>query len=91
MGSTIIRQWHLLTLLPQAPRRIDTATLEALLRARGFAAHRRTIQRDLVELASVFPIVADERSKPYGWCWAEGASLFAAVPAPVARVYDDDT
>lgn len=81
MGSTIIRQWHLLTLLPKGPRRIDSATLEERLRARGLEAHRRTIQRDLVELASVFPIVSDERSKPYGWRWADDAELLCAIPA----------
>jgi hypothetical protein len=52
---------------------VDAARLEQLLRAQGFVAHRRTIQRDLVALARVFPIRLDRRSKPYGWCWAEGA------------------
>jgi predicted DNA-binding transcriptional regulator YafY len=86
VASTIVRQWHLLTLLPKGPRRIDTATLEMRLRARGVDVHRRTIQRDLLELASVFPIVADERSKPYGWRWADDAELLCAIPAlPGAR------
>jgi hypothetical protein len=44
------------------------------------------VQRDLVELASVFPLVADERSKPYGWRWADDAELLCAIPAlPGAR------
>ncbi len=81
MGSTIVRQWHLLTLLPRGPRCIDTATLAERLRARGLAVHRRTIQRDLVELGAIFPIVADERSKPYGWRWADDAELRCAFPA----------
>ena len=86
VGSTIIRQWHLLTLLPKGPRRIDTATLEERLRGRGLDVHRRTIQRDLVELAGVFPIVSDERSKPYGWRWSDDAELLCAIPAlPGAR------
>jgi predicted DNA-binding transcriptional regulator YafY len=81
VGITIIRQWHLLTLLPKGPRRIDSATLAERLRARGLEVHRRTVQRDLVELASVFPIVSDERSKPYGWRWADDAELLCAIPA----------
>ena len=86
VASTIVRQWHLLTLLPKGPRRIDSATLEARLRDRGIHVHRRTIQRDLLELALVFPIVADERSKPYGWRWADDAELLCAIPAlPGAR------
>lgn len=82
MGSSIVRQWHLLTLLPKRPRRIDSATLEERLRARGLDVHRRTIQRDLIELAGVFPIVSDERTKPYGWCWADDAELLCGTPAP---------
>jgi predicted DNA-binding transcriptional regulator YafY len=86
VASTIIRQWNLLTLLPKGPRRIDTATLEARLRERGIDVHRRTIQRDLLELAAVFPLVSDERSKPYGWRWADDAELLCAIPAlPGAR------
>ncbi len=81
VGSTIVRQWHLLTLLPKGPRRIDTATLAERLRGRGFDVHRRTIQRDLVELAGVFPIVSDARSKPYGWRWSDDAELLCAIPA----------
>jgi predicted DNA-binding transcriptional regulator YafY len=81
VGSSIVRQWHLLTLLPKGPRRIDTATLEERLRARGLDVHRRTIQRDLIELARVFPIVSDERTKPYGWRWADDAELLCAIPA----------
>lgn len=77
--SALVRQWLLLTLLPTKPRRVDTATLEDRLRSRGLRVHRRTIQRDLVELASVFPIVADERSKPYGWRWADGQDLVSAL------------
>lgn len=81
-------------LLPKGPRRIDTATLEERLRERGFDVHRRTIQRDLVELAGVFPIVSDERTKPYGWRWADDAELRCAIPAlpgaRVAAVYDDE-
>ena len=86
MGSTIVRQWHLLTLLPKGPRRIDTATLEERLRGRGLDVHRRTVQRDLVELAGVFPLVSDERTKPYGWRWADDAELLCAIAAlPGAR------
>lgn len=73
-------------MLPRPPRRIDTAAIEARLRDRGIEVHRRTIQRDLLELAEVFPIVADERAKPYGWRWAEDADrqlLFVAAKPKV--------
>jgi predicted DNA-binding transcriptional regulator YafY len=82
MGATILRQWLVLTMLPKPPRRIDTAAIEWRLRERGIDVHRRTIQRDLLELAEVFPIVADERAKPYGWRWSDDAKLLDGVPSP---------
>jgi predicted DNA-binding transcriptional regulator YafY len=75
VGAALVRQWLILSLLPRPPQKIDAATIESRLRERGHAIHRRTIQRDLVELASVFPIVADERSKPYGWRWSDAGHL----------------
>lgn len=73
VSAALIRQWWILSLLPKAPQKVDSARLVAALRERGVTAHRRTIQRDLLELATVFPIVADERTKPYGWRWASDA------------------
>jgi hypothetical protein len=61
----------MLSLLPRSPRAVDTATLEQRLREQGVRVNRRSIQRDLVALSGLFPIVCDERSKPYGWAWAE--------------------
>jgi predicted DNA-binding transcriptional regulator YafY len=63
----------ILTALPTPPRKVDTSTLQLRLRLRGIEVHRRTIQRDLLDLARVFPIVADERRKPYGWRWSSDA------------------
>jgi predicted DNA-binding transcriptional regulator YafY len=70
-------------MLPRPPRRIDTGAIETRLRERGIDAHRRTIQRDLVELAEVFPIVVDERAKPYGWRWSDDAAFGLHVSAPL--------
>lgn len=82
MSATILRQWLVLTMLPRPPRRIDTGSIEARLRERGIEVHRRTIQRDLLGLAEVFPIVADERARPYGWRWSDDAEPGFDVPAP---------
>lgn len=82
MGATILRQWMVLAMLPRPPRRIDTAAISARLRDRGIEVHRRTIQRDLLELAEIFPIVADERARPYGWGWSDDAELGLYLPAP---------
>lgn len=83
-----MRQWLILSMLPVRPRRIDTSAIEARLKERGIDVHRRTIQRDLIELAEVFPIIADERAKPFGWRWSDEASFIARLPP--ARVEGDE-
>jgi predicted DNA-binding transcriptional regulator YafY len=67
-------------MVPKDPPRIDVATLERRLRDHGVVVHRRTIQRDLVELARVFPLVVDFREKPFGWRWADGAEFLCSIP-----------
>ena len=74
------RQWLLLSQVPRAPRGIDSATLEVQLRDAGFAIHRRTIQRDLVALSRMFPLVCDERTKPFSWSWSRDAAALT-IPA----------
>jgi predicted DNA-binding transcriptional regulator YafY len=87
MSDAILRQWMILSMLPAPPRRIGTAALEAGLRERGMQVHRRTIQRDLIELATIFPIVVDDRGKPYGWRWASVPSLAGRpLPTPSPRM-----
>jgi predicted DNA-binding transcriptional regulator YafY len=86
MASAIVRQWLILTMLPKPPRRIDSGAIEARLRDRGVRVHRRTIQRDLIELAEVFPILSDERSKPYGWRWTDDAAFVHSLPLPRAHI-----
>lgn len=72
------RQWLMLTQIPSAPRKIDCAAMEEILREAGYQVSRRTIQRDLMKLAEskVFPLVYDDASVPYGWSWAKGGALF---------------
>ncbi len=70
------RHWHMLRLVPRAPRKVDAATLQSQLEARGFYVDRRSIQRDLVKLSGHFALVVDERSKPFGWSWALDATPF---------------
>jgi len=71
-------------MLPRAPRRIDAASIASALAAHGIATHVRTVQRDLVELAEVFPISVDERSKPYGWRWTGELAFPSTLPVALA-------
>jgi len=75
-SETLHRQWTLLTLIPRAPRKIDTARLSRLLEHQGIALSRRSIQRMLESLSQQFlDLRCDDRSKPYGWCWDRKGSL----------------
>ena len=76
MSDTLVRQWHMLRLLPRAPRKIATADLAAALGERGFEVTRRSIQRDLHKLSGFFPITCDDQHKPYGWSWLRDSESF---------------
>src|SRR5919106_3879942 len=64
----------MLRMLPRAPRKLDTSMLERRLRDEGYPVTRRTIQRDLHQLARAFPLLCDEH-RAAGWSWAPEAAL----------------
>lgn len=71
--STLYRQWLMIRLIPRYPAKIDTATIQQRLGEFGYLISRRTIQRDLKNLADgkIFPLVYDDSSNPIGWSWAK--------------------
>lgn len=73
---TLLRQWTMLRMVPRAPSRVDVRTLKSQLAEADFHIGMRTIQRDLVDLSTLFPLVCDEREKPYGWSWERTAPSF---------------
>ncbi len=74
MNDTLLRQWTMLAGVPRAPRKIDTASLQAHLAERGFVVDQRSIQRDLRKLSGVFPLVCDDQHRPHGWSWQRQAA-----------------
>ena len=74
MDYTLIRQWAELRMIPRHPRRIDAPSIHRKLEAMGIYVTLRTVQRDLNDLCSVFPLRSDQ-SKPQGWWFEKGASL----------------
>ncbi len=74
--QSLLRQWHMLRMVPRAPAKISAQALCERLCAADFRVTERTVQRDLRELSNVFPVVVDERDKPYGWSWLRDASSF---------------
>lgn len=73
--DTILRLLETLRLLPRAPRKITAEEICRRLADRGYEVSKRTVERDLDKLSGAFPLVKDDRSKPYGWQWAHGAEL----------------
>ena len=71
--DTTYRHWLMLQMIPRHPRKIDGAAIEARLRDAGYDTTRRTIQRDLMMLANVFPLICDGKTKPFGWSWSADA------------------
>lgn len=76
--ETLYRHWLILNMIPRYPQKIDGAMIEGRLRAEGDeTTTRRTIQRDLEKLSTLFPIACHDSTKPYGWYWIKDAPTFA--------------
>lgn len=74
--DTLIRQWHMLRLVPRYPQKATVQHVRGALQDEGFEVTERTVQRDLNELSLVFPLTVDDREKPYGWSWQKDAPSF---------------
>jgi len=74
--QSLLRQWHMLRMVPRGPAKISAKELCERLCAADFNVTKRTVERDLNELAEVFPITVDSREKPFGWSWLRDASSF---------------
>ena len=76
--NAVARQWELLKLLPSRGPGITASRLMQRLADCGYQVNLRTVQRDLNELSVVFPLYAEEASKPFLWRWADLSEL--AIP-----------
>lgn len=73
------RQWEMLQLLPTKPPGMSSRELQNKLNTLGYTIVKRTVERDLQLLSEVFPILCNDKGKPYGWYWNPGVS--ANLPA----------
>jgi predicted DNA-binding transcriptional regulator YafY len=71
--DTLLRQWQMLRLIPRYPAKITAGDICDRLAADGFGVTKRTVERDLASLSEVFPLLSDEREKPFGWSWKKEA------------------
>jgi predicted DNA-binding transcriptional regulator YafY len=76
-NDTQLRQWAMLRHIPQHPRQITAKELTERLKSEGFEVSKRTIERDLLSLSGIFPLISNDRSRPYGWSWSKDAEAFA--------------
>lgn len=70
----LTRQWELLKLLPTRGNGQTAQELTILLRDAGHEATKRTVERDLQDLQHLFPLLCNDKGRPYGWSWQPGAS-----------------
>lgn len=70
------RQWTMLRLIPRYPRKITARELMLRIQSEGYAVTKRTIERDLQSMSIIFPLIADDQEKPYGWSWSKDAPVF---------------
>ena len=75
-NDTLLRQWLMLRLIPRFPRKADARAITERLCAEGYEVSKRTVERDLQMLSDKFPLVLDDREKPYGWSWSKEAQNF---------------
>lgn len=64
-------------MIPRYPLKITAKELHSRLQSEQFVVTKRTVERDLLALSKLFPLVSDERDKPYGWSWAKDAPTFS--------------
>lgn len=74
--DTLLRQWQMLRMIPRFPQKITAGDLHKRLLAEQFNVTKRTVERDLLSLSEMFPLVSDERDRPYGWSWNKDAPVF---------------
>lgn len=74
--ETIIRHWHILRMIPRQTGRITAGQIHDALLETTAASRltKRTVERDLHELAASFPLQFDGK-KPQGWYWRPDAEV----------------
>ncbi|MSQ83455.1 MAG: WYL domain-containing protein [Myxococcales bacterium] len=75
----MLRHWSMLRQVPRHPKKTSVAEIAASLGRQGYTVSRRSLERDLLKLAEVFPLRFDE-NKPRGWSFAAETQV-ADLPA----------
>jgi len=70
--SAIARLLEILKRLPSKGPGLTARELAEWLGQNGYGVSKRTVERDLSELACHFPLMCNDKSAPYGWHWLPG-------------------
>jgi predicted DNA-binding transcriptional regulator YafY len=76
-NDTQLRQWAMLRCIPQFPRYITARQLTERLKSEGFEVSKRTVERDLLSLSLIFPLLCEEAARLYEWSWSKDAESFS--------------
>ena len=71
--DTLMRHWQLLSMIPRYPSKVASRDLQLRTEQEDFTVSKRTVERDLMTLSKIFPLVSDAREKPFGWSWQRDA------------------
>lgn len=78
--NTLSRQWELLRMLPTSGSGATAKSLQERLAEAGYPTTKRTVERDLEDLSTVFAIRKNDKSVPYGFSWTPpSGSQVAAI------------
>ncbi len=75
-NETIKRHWEMLRQIPRYPLQITAGGLTQHLKLNGYEVTKRTVERDLDYLSLIFPLMANDETRPYQWSWSKDASSF---------------
>lgn len=73
LRDTLMRHWTMLRLVPRHPVKTTSSALTKALLTEGFEISKRSVERDLDLLSGAFPLICDDRGKPFGWSWKADA------------------
>ena len=88
-GDVILRQWEMLRRIPREPRRLSTKDLAEHLQSSGYKVSLRSIQRDLVNLSTIFGYTSELEGRTSYWFWPQAMAALdlPGMDSPTALVF----
>ncbi|MCA3087550.1 MAG: WYL domain-containing protein [Rhodocyclaceae bacterium] len=74
MTMHIARMLRIVPYIPRQPQKKSTSEIHEYLESLGLEVSKRQLERDLLQLQSVFPLACDDEKKR-GWFWPKDAAL----------------